>query len=491
MTTRFDDVRRAAQGRWPEILQGLGIGAEFLRDKHGPCPSCGGKDRFRFDNKEGRGTYICNNCGSGDGFALLELVQRWDGKECLQQVSGFLGLRADAPAPRTSARPHAAAVAAHAQADAEKQASAEKAAATARGLWQQASAPPFTHDYLSEKGIAAVGVRLLAGKDGATLLVPLYDAEGTLWSVQRIYRGADDEGKPAWCKRHLKGGMKAGCFLLLGAPADCVLVCEGYATGASLHECTRHAVAVAFDAAGLLRVSAILKARHPGCEIVIAADNDAFKAGNPGLTAARKAAKKNGLRVVFPTFADHQGRLKDWNDLHQHMGADAVRQSVAKQLAKAAATGPGAGSGEAVSNGPFTLTDKGVFYYAPDGSDPVFVCAPLHVVAQTRDEAGASWGLLLRFSDRDGREKEQNIPRELLAADAGAEAVKVLLSLGLILGPAGMPKAAWWSICNRPTRRPAPRWSTSWAGMAMPTCCRSRRLVSRRSVWCFFPLASQ
>lgn len=437
MTLRFDDARRAAHGRWPDILRGLGVAAECLRDKHGPCPYCGGKDRFRFDDKEGRGTYVCNNCGSGDGFGLLELVHGWKPKECLEQVGAYLGLDSGAPAPRIDlANVELRATAARAVAEAEKLGKASAAAGRARGLWDKASPPPFQHEYLQAKGIDPVGVRLLAGTDGPTLLVPLFDAEGSLWSVQRIFKGKDEAGADTWHKRHLKDGMKAGCFLMLGQPAGRVLVCEGYATGASLHQCTGYAVAVAFDAAGLMRVSAILKAKYPDCEVVIAADNDAFKAGNPGLTAAKKAAKKNGLRVVFPVFADHQGRLKDWNDMHQHHGAPTVAQEVERQLAGAdvagtseRATSEGAGS---VRSSPFYLTANGV-YHSQDGSDPVYVCAPLHIEMQTRDENGASWGLLLRFSDRDGREKLQNIPRELLAADGGAEVVKLLLSLGLIL----------------------------------------------------------
>lgn len=440
MTLCFDDARLAANGRWPDILRGLGVAAECLRDKHGPCPSCGGKDRFRFDDKEGRGTYVCNNCGSGDGFGLLELVHGWKPKECLEQVGAYLGLDSGAPAPRIDlANVALRATAAQAVAEAEKLGKASAAAERARGLWDKASPPPFKHDYLQAKGIDPVGVRLLAGTDGPTLLVPLFDAEGRLWSVQRIFKGKDEAGADIWHKRHLKGGMKAGCFLMLGQPAGRVLVCEGYATGASLHQCTGYAVAVAFDAAGLLRVSAILKAKYPDCEVVIAADNDAFKAGNPGLTAAKKAAKKNGLRVVFPVFADHQGWLKDWNDMHQHHGVPTVAQEVERQLAgvnvagtSERATSEGAGSER---GGPFSLNANGVFYHSPDSSDPVYVCAPLHIEMQTRDENGASWGLLLRFSDRDGREKLQNIPRELLAADGGAEVVKLLLSLGLILGP--------------------------------------------------------
>lgn len=62
-----------ARGRWPGILAHLGIAEEFLRDKHGPCPVCGGKDRFRFDDKDGSGSYYCSGCtpSAGDGFRLL------------------------------------------------------------------------------------------------------------------------------------------------------------------------------------------------------------------------------------------------------------------------------------------------------------------------------------------------------------------------------------------------------------------------------------
>lgn len=59
---------------WHGALAALGIDKKFLRNKHGPCPACGGKDRFRFDNKRGRGDFYCNQCGSGDGFKLIMLT---------------------------------------------------------------------------------------------------------------------------------------------------------------------------------------------------------------------------------------------------------------------------------------------------------------------------------------------------------------------------------------------------------------------------------
>lgn len=59
-----------ALGHWPRILPALGI--QVLKNRHQPCPVCGGSDRFRFDDREGRGTWYCNQCGAGDGLKLVE-----------------------------------------------------------------------------------------------------------------------------------------------------------------------------------------------------------------------------------------------------------------------------------------------------------------------------------------------------------------------------------------------------------------------------------
>lgn len=68
------DVRTVAQGRWMSILAALGMDERALSGKHTACPMCGGKDRFRFDDREGRGTYICSGCGAGDGVQLAMSV---------------------------------------------------------------------------------------------------------------------------------------------------------------------------------------------------------------------------------------------------------------------------------------------------------------------------------------------------------------------------------------------------------------------------------
>ncbi len=67
----MSDTVERAKCRWRSLLCGCGIPAEHLTGKRGPCPLCGGKDRFRFDDKNGSGSWICNQCGSGFGIHLV------------------------------------------------------------------------------------------------------------------------------------------------------------------------------------------------------------------------------------------------------------------------------------------------------------------------------------------------------------------------------------------------------------------------------------
>jgi len=89
------ETKWAATDRWPEILVQLGIPAQALVNRHGPCPGCGGENRFRFDNQKGRGTFICSQGGgdpvSGDGFSLLHHVKGWNFMQSIEAVARILG----------------------------------------------------------------------------------------------------------------------------------------------------------------------------------------------------------------------------------------------------------------------------------------------------------------------------------------------------------------------------------------------------------------
>lgn len=70
-----EEVLLKATGMWQKILPQLcGMQETTFNGKHQPCPCCGGKDRFRFDDNlenKGDGGYVCSQCGSGNGLSLL------------------------------------------------------------------------------------------------------------------------------------------------------------------------------------------------------------------------------------------------------------------------------------------------------------------------------------------------------------------------------------------------------------------------------------
>ena len=106
MRASFDEVRAAARGRWGEILPALGIPTEALVNRNRPCPGCGGSDRFRFDDKDGAGTWLCGGGGelrAGDGFALLGHVRGLMPADALKAVAEYLGVEGR-PEGRSEAR---------------------------------------------------------------------------------------------------------------------------------------------------------------------------------------------------------------------------------------------------------------------------------------------------------------------------------------------------------------------------------------------------
>ena len=203
-----------------------------------------------------------------------------------------------------------------AQRDADLMATQQAASETAAALWQKADAAA-AHLYLITKGIQPYGVKIFSDK----LLIPMRDTAGTLHSLQAI---APDGGK-----RFHPGGRVKGCYHSIGKPTGVLIVCEGYATGASIHECTGQAVAVAFNAGNLEPVALELRAKYPDLKIIVAADDDHLTDGNPGLIKATAAAQAVGGLLSMPLFpAGRLDKATDFNDLHQLAGADAVKEGI-------------------------------------------------------------------------------------------------------------------------------------------------------------------
>ena len=203
------------------------------------------------------------------------------------------------------------------QANHERKQSQKAAAAVALQRWQAAT-PATEHPYLSAKGVQAHGVRL----EGEALLIPVQDAAGALQNLQTI--------DPTGNKRFLSGGMVKGCFHMIGEPDGALIVCEGYATGASIHEATGQAVAVAFNAGNLQAVAEALHQKYPALRMILAADDDKKTEENQGLSKATAAAQAVGGWLAVPKFPEGRGEKDtDMNDLHRLAGVEAVRACVA------------------------------------------------------------------------------------------------------------------------------------------------------------------
>lgn len=87
----MSDLPARCEGRWFGILSNLGIPAVHLKNVHGPCPFCNGKDRYRWDNKDNKGRWICSQCGAGDGFDLLQKYHGWTFAQAAKEVESIVG----------------------------------------------------------------------------------------------------------------------------------------------------------------------------------------------------------------------------------------------------------------------------------------------------------------------------------------------------------------------------------------------------------------
>jgi putative DNA primase/helicase len=151
--------------------------------------------------------------------------------------------------------------------------------------------------------------------------LPLRDLNGELHSLQFI--GADGE------KRFLVGGRVASCFFTLADKSGGPLVlCEGYATGATIHEATDCAVICALNSGNLLEVAKATRELWPRREIIIAGDDDNFTDCNPGLTKATAAAKAIVAKLAIPAFISSTTKPTDFNDLHRLQGLPAVKEQI-------------------------------------------------------------------------------------------------------------------------------------------------------------------
>ena len=193
------------------------------------------------------------------------------------------------------------------QREAEQHQRQQAAAEYGNRRWRDARRADPDHPYLITKGVRAYALR----QHGDVLLVPLTFG-GQLANLQRI--------KPDGTKRFLFGGMVKGVCSLLGSitAGKPLYVCEGWATGATIHADTGAAVACTMNAGNLLAVGQRLQRQHPDAVLIVAGDDDRLTESNPGKTAAINAAATLGCGLVLPPWTGAEPlTLTDFNDLRQ------------------------------------------------------------------------------------------------------------------------------------------------------------------------------
>jgi len=190
----------------------------------------------------------------------------------------------------------------------------EKASKKAITIWSKAK--DGEHPYLEKKQIKNYGAKIYKG----SLVIPVYK-DKKIVSLQFINLDG---------KRFLSGGEKSGGAYVIKGSTECIIICEGFSTGASIHEATGYQIYIAFDAGNLLKVSKRIRAMFPDLKVIIACDNDKYKEKNIGVEAGTVAASAIKAELVIPKFKDEGLKPSDFNDLHTLEGLIVVEAQINK-----------------------------------------------------------------------------------------------------------------------------------------------------------------
>lgn len=320
-----ETVRKAAKSKWADIIAKTGIDRAYLTKKGSACPICqDGEDRFSFDDKDGRGTWICRACGAGDGFKLLQMAHGWDFTRTLREVAALAG----------EARPIMV----------RNGRDLEEVKAEMREIWKSgkplAEVEAVTRWWLRRTGVvpdckelrAVRSLRCAGHADLPAMVALVRDAKGDVVNLHRTYIATDGQ-KPhdmAENRRVMDTQMPDGCAVRLAPISEHMGVAEGIETAESCR--------IMFD----VPTWALLNARNmthfvPPPEvrrITIFGDLDASFTGQASAFALANALyrKRKTLNLVvevkvYGITVDSAAWDRDWNDAH------AIRRAIETERA--------------------------------------------------------------------------------------------------------------------------------------------------------------
>ncbi len=290
------DTFDRAMGQWVEILPHFGVSPKLLNKRNQPCPVCGGKDRFRFTDKEGRGTYYCNQCGPGNGFTLIKKVAGLDFKDAATKIDELLGDAGPIEIKKDDER------------------SSRKAM---KELWDGAVVPAADSSvglYLGGR-LGRFWKSAAIRQSGHNMIARISDPSDRGVNMHITYltkegRKADVEVQ----KRIMRGTLPSGCAIRLWDAQEVMGIAEGIETAMSAAVLFRMPVWAAVNSVTLAKWEPPAIAK----KVVIFGDNDlSFTGQAKAYELANRLAVRNGIEVVveIPTVAG-----TDWNDVLMQRG---------------------------------------------------------------------------------------------------------------------------------------------------------------------------
>ena len=310
------DLESRMRGAWPAFLVTIGMPESALQNRHGPCPMCGGRDRFRFDDHD-RGTWICNVCGAGDGVKLFMLYANIGFSEAVKAIAAFLGNRLDGPEINQKSATQ--------RSPATSRPTPPTRQAAAMDLWRASRTIRRGDDvdvYLRGRGIAlddypkALRFSPIAPYfDGdirtdrfSAMVAAVTGPDGELRTVHRTYLRAGRKAAVGSPKK-LAGKIGLNASIKLFAPSDVLHVAEGIETALAVRIITSGA-----PVWSLINAGNMAKFEPPPAvkRIVIWADNDPSFTGQACAYEFARRLRGTGreANVMVP---DKSG--EDWNDV--------------------------------------------------------------------------------------------------------------------------------------------------------------------------------
>lgn len=291
-------TKDAARGKWRGILIACGADSKVLVDKHGPCPFCGGRDRFRFDNRDGDGSFICSNCGAGDGFEFLKRLRGWGFVEAASEVDRVLGnIQADPIKPRIDE---------------------DTRRRLLNDLWVSA-VPIVSSDpagmYLARRGLTqpvstalrfASQCPLVGQGRGPAMIALVMNAEGRPATIHRTFLTTCGHKVSGNARAMMPGEIPDGCAVRLSPAGKTLGIAEGIETALAASRQFGIPVWAALNATMMSKWLAPEGVE----EVVVFGDNDeSFTGQAAAFSLAHKLARKINVRVEIP---DRIGT--DWAD---------------------------------------------------------------------------------------------------------------------------------------------------------------------------------